>query len=130
MTVDATSALAIALGAALGALARWMLSIAFAPLSVAIPLGTLAANLVGCLLMGVVLGLAPSFTNLSMPVQLALTTGFLGGLTTFSAFSGETIALALRGEWASTAAIVALHVGGSLFATLLGVGLVRLVARA
>ncbi len=130
MTVDATSALAIALGAALGALARWLLAIALAPMSASIPLGTLVANLVGCLLMGVVLGLAPTFTNLSMPVQLAPTTGFLGGLTTFSAFSGETIALALRGEWASTIAIVVLHVGGSLFATLLGVGLVRLVARA
>ena len=130
MTVNAWSALAVALGAALGALSRWLLTIALAPVSGYIPLGTLAANLVGGLLMGVVLGLAPSFTNLSMPVQLALTTGFLGGLTTFSAFSGETVALALRGEWASTAAIVVLHVGGSLLATVLGVGLVRLFARA
>ncbi len=130
MTVDPASAIAIALGAAFGALARWLLTLALAPMSTWMPLGTLAANLGGCLLMGIVLGLAPAFTNLSMPVQLALTTGFLGGLTTFSAFSGETIALALRGEWAATAAIVALHVGGSLLATMLGVGLVRLFARA
>ncbi|MBN8481046.1 MAG: fluoride efflux transporter CrcB [Xanthomonadales bacterium] len=129
MSVDATSALAIAFGAALGALSRWLLTIALAPMSGHIPLGTLAANLIGGLLMGIVIAVLPSFPNLPVPVQLALTTGFLGGLTTFSAFSGETVGLMLRGHWLWSAAIVVVHVAGSLFATLLGVALVRVVAR-
>lgn len=129
MSVNFASALAVALGAASGALARWLLTIALAPLSGAIPLGTLVANLVGGLCMGIVLGLMPAFSHLPMPVQLALTTGFLGGLTTFSAFSGETVAILLRGQWLTTFAIVMAHVAGSLLATLLGYSLVRAVMR-
>jgi CrcB protein len=129
MPVNFASAIAVALGAAFGALARWLLTIALAPLSGAIPLGTLMANLVGGFLMGIVLGLMPAFSNLPVPVQLALTTGFLGGLTTFSAFSGETVALLLRGYWLTTIAIVTAHVVGSLLATLLGYALVRLLLR-
>ena len=129
MTVDATSALAVALGAALGALSRWLLTIALAPVSGYIPLGTLAANLVGGLLMGIVIGLLPSFSELPVPLQLALTTGFLGGLTTFSAFAGETVTLLLRGNWLWSVAIIVAHVAGTLVATLVGVGLVRLALR-
>lgn len=130
MTVNAWSALAIAFGAALGALSRWLLTIVLSPVSSYIPLGTLAANLIGGLLMGIVIGALPSFPNVPVPVQLGLTTGFLGGLTTFSAFSGETVGLMLRGHWSWSAAIVVVHVAGSLLATLIGVGLVRVVARA
>ena len=66
--------------------------------------------------------------SLSPLLRLALTTGFLGGLTTFSAFSAETSALLLRGQYAWAAATVCLHVGASLLATLAGVALFGWVA--
>lgn len=118
-----------AIGAALGALACRGLTVALTPLSTHIPLGTLAANLIGGLLTGLVIGLLPAFSELPVPLQLALTTGFLGDLTKFSAFSGETVTLMLRGNWTWSAAIVVAHVAGSLLATLTGFGLVRLALR-
>ena len=129
MPVTFATACAIALGAALGALARWGLSVALAPLSTQIPLGTLVANLVGGLLMGIILGVLPTFSQWPAPMQLAITTGFLGGLTTFSAFAGETVTLMLRGYVSWSIAIIVAHVAGTLLATLAGVGLVRLVLR-
>lgn len=129
MPATFATACAIALGAAVGALARWGLSIALTPMSTHIPLGTLVANLVGGLLMGIVIGALPAFSQWPAPVQLALTTGFLGGLTTFSAFAGETVTLILRGHWWWSIAIIAAHVAGTLLATLAGLGLVRLVLR-
>ena len=129
MPASFAAAAAIAIGAALGALLRWGLTLALAPLSTQIPLGTLAANLVGGLLMGLVIGLLPTFQEMPVALQLALTTGFLGGLTTFSAFAGETVTLMLRGNRAWSAASIVAHVSGSLIATLAVVGLGRLALR-
>jgi CrcB protein len=123
-----TSAAAIFIGAGIGALVRWVLGIALNPVFPTIPLGTLAANVVGGLLMGLVLGLFAQLETLSPVVRLAITTGFLGGLTTFSTFSAETSTLLLRGEYLWASAAVIAHVGASLAATLAGVGLVRLFA--
>lgn len=129
MNMTFASAAAVAGGAAIGALARWMLNIAFGQTGSPIPLGTLAANLIGGLLMGITIGMLDQIDSLPVPVRLAITTGFLGGLTTFSAFSGETVTLMLRQQWGLTVAIVTLHVVGSVLATLLGVALVRLLLR-
>lgn len=119
--MDALSALCIFVGAGLGALLRWGLGSAFNPISPNLPLGTLAANLVGGLLMGVVLGAFLQFESLPPYWRLAVTTGFLGGLTTFSTFSAESTTLLLRGQYGWAAALVAAHVGGSLLATFAGV---------
>lgn len=129
MTVNLATALAIAAGAALGALVRWWLSLAFNSVLPALPLGTLLANLIGGLLMGVGIALLADFESIPLPLRLGITTGFLGGLTTFSAFSAETISLLLRQQWAWTLAIVTAHVGGTLLATMLGIGVVRLWLR-
>jgi CrcB protein len=127
--MNLVSAFAVAGGAAIGALLRWMLGLALNPLLPNLPLGTLIANLIGGLLMGIILGFADQFQDLPMPIRLAATTGFLGGLTTFSAFSGETAGLILREQWGWTTAIIIAHVVGSLLATLLGVSIIRAILR-
>ena len=129
MHFSLASAAAIAGGAAIGALVRWMLTLALEPVSPPMPLGTLAANLIGGLLIGITIGMLDQFDSLPVTLRLALTTGFLGGLTTFSAFAGETVTMMLRGHWGWTSLIIVSHVLGTLLATLLGVGAVRLLLR-
>jgi fluoride exporter len=90
--------LAVGGGAAVGAWLRWGLSIALNPVFPTLPLGTLAANLFGGLLMGFAMELITRHTLLSPEARLLLTTGFLGGLTTFSTFSAEISTLILRKE--------------------------------
>jgi CrcB protein len=111
-------------GAVLGAWARWGLGALWNPVFPTVPLGTLAANLCGGFLIGVVIGLAGPL-NLSATARLMLTTGFLGGFTTFSAFSAEATTLLLRGQYGWSAALIALHVCGSILMTIIGVLLVR-----
>ena len=105
---------AIGAGAAVGAWLRWGLGLLLNPLFVAVPLGTLAANLVGGGLMGAVLAFIQGGATLSPAPKLLLTTGLLGGLTTFSTFSAEGLHLLQRGEWGWLAAHTLLHVAGSL----------------
>jgi fluoride exporter len=123
------SFLAVGFGAFAGAVLRWLLSLAFNPILPALPLGTLAANLIGALVMGLAIGTFAHYETIPLAARLAVTTGFLGGLTTFSAFSGETAGLILRGHYGWTAVIIVAHVAGSLVLTLAGVGLVRFVLR-
>jgi len=127
--VNLVSALAVAGGAGIGALARWSLGLALDAAWPAIPLGTLVANIIGGFLMGIVLGMLDQFQTLPMEWRLAITTGFLGGLTTFSAFTGETLNHLLRQQWGWACAIVVVHVVGSLLAAALGIVLVRVVLR-
>ncbi len=117
--------LAVGGGAALGAWLRWGLGIALNPVFPMLPLGTLAANLSGGLLMGLAMELMTRHTLLSPELRLLLTTGFLGGLTTFSTFSGEIVALLLRREYLWGSIALAAHVVGSLALTVAGVLLMR-----
>ena len=119
------SVFAVGIGAFAGAVLRWLFGIWFNPLLPTLPLGTLAANLLGGLLMGLILGAFAQFQSLSPETRVFITTGFLGGLTTFSTFSGETITLLLRGQYAWTAGIIGLHVIGTLGMTFLGFALVQ-----
>jgi len=122
--------LAVGFGAFAGAVLRWFLGLALNPVFPTVPIGTLAANVLGGVLMGLAMGLFDQFEALPIAWRLALTTGFLGGLTTFSTFSAETVSLFLRQQYGWTLAIIALHLFGSLLATLAGIGLVRLLLRA
>lgn len=112
---------AISLGASLGAVLRWQLSLALNLLFPLLPLGTLAANLIG----GYLIGIAVAWFALNPAVapewRLLIITGFLGGLTTFSTFSAEVITLiqAQRAGWAIVT--VAAHLAGSLVMTALGI---------
>lgn len=103
-------------GAALGAWLRWALGSALNALWHGFPLGTLAANWLGCFLFGGVLALP----NLEGALRTVLVTGFLGGLTTFSSFSAEGFALLQRGQWAMLGAQLAAHVLGGWLAVWAG----------
>jgi len=112
--------LAVAFGSAVGALLRWAAGVWLngTPVAGAIPLGTLLVNCVGGLLIGAAL-MAFEHTPNEL-LRLLLVTGFLGGLTTFSAFSGESLFLLQRGEWAWAVAHTLLHVVGALGCAALG----------
>jgi fluoride exporter len=112
--------LAISLGAALGALARWGLGLALNALFPAVPPGTLAANLIGGYLVGLALPLLAAHPDWHPAWRLFILTGFLGGLTTFSAFSGEVALLLQQGRIALATGAMGLHLGGSLAMTLAG----------
>ncbi len=116
---------AVGAGAAVGAWMRWGLGIALNPLLPTLPLGTLAANLAGGLLMGFAMELLGRHAVVAPEVRLLVTTGFLGGLTTFSTFSAEVVTLLLRREFLWGSIAVATHVIGSLAMTILGITLVR-----
>lgn len=112
--------LAIGIGGAVGCWLRWGLGAVFNPWFPTLPLGTLAANLAGALLMGCALGVFDHFQTLPPALRLLVFTGFLGGLTTFSTFSAEAVTLLLRQQYLWFSAHVAAHLAGSLGMTILG----------
>ncbi|MBS1172474.1 MAG: fluoride ion transporter CrcB [Proteobacteria bacterium] len=112
--------IAVAGGAALGALSRWGLSTYFNPLFPTVPLGTLLANLVGGYLIGIAVAVFTSHTGLPAELRLFVITGFLGGLTTFSTFSAEVVSLIGGGQFGWALAAVGAHLLGSLLLTILG----------
>jgi len=120
-----SSLFAVGGGAALGAWLRWWFGLWFNPLFPTIPLGTLTANLLGGYLMGLAMGWFAHNAAVPVEVRLAVTTGFLGGLTTFSTFSAETVTLFMRQEFGWSVVIIVTHVVGSLLMTLLGIYTVR-----
>lgn len=123
------SILAISLGASAGAVLRWLLGRALNALFPLVPIGTLAANLIGGYLIGVALAVFAALPQLAPEWRLLVITGFLGGLTTFSTFSAEVTTLLQQGrfQWAGVA--IAVHVLGSLSMTILGLATVALLRR-
>lgn len=119
--MGASGFVAVGVGAAAGAWLRWWLGLLLNPLWPSLPLGTLVANLVGGYLMGLTLGILTHFSSLPVEIRLLVTTGFLGGLTTFSTFSGEAVTLIARQQYAWAAAHVSSHLLGSLAMTGLGI---------
>ena len=113
--------IAICIGACVGALSRWQLGLWLNPASAGLmPLGTLAANLIGGYLVGVCVGVFQQLPDLDPVWRLALVTGFLGALTTFSSFSAEVVAMLQQGRYALAAGTSGVHLFGSLAMTLLG----------
>lgn len=128
MSVPLAAFAAVGIGAALGAWARWGLGVALNHLLPNLPLGTLAANLVGGYLIGVAVALLESAGHFAPEARLFVVTGFLGGLTTFSTFSGEAVALFAQGRLGWALAHIASHLFGSLALTALGIVTVRALA--
>jgi len=117
--------LAVGGGAAAGAWLRWGLGTLLNPVFPTLPFGTLAANLVGGFMMGVAMELMTRHAIMAPEARLLVTTGFLGGLTTFSAFSAEVVTLLLRREYLWGAVAIAAHVVGSIAMTIAGIVALR-----
>ncbi|WNL47451.1 fluoride efflux transporter CrcB [Dyella sp. BiH032] len=124
-----TGFLVIGIGGALGCWLRWMLGVLLNPLFPTLPLGTLAANLLGGFLMGIVLGVFDHYQTLPPELRLFVATGFLGGLTTFSTFSAEATTLLLRQQYLWFAGHVVVHLAGSITMTIAGIAMARLLLR-
>ncbi|MBU6468689.1 MAG: fluoride efflux transporter CrcB [Betaproteobacteria bacterium] len=119
----------VSIGAALGALLRWWLSLVLNPLLPTLPLGTLAANLIGGYLVGVAVAFFTERAGFPPELRLFIITGFMGGLTTFSTFSAEAIALLLRSEYVWASLHVFVHLVGSLVMTSLGIATVHFLEK-
>ena len=114
------SALAICIGASVGALARWGLALWLNPGAV-LPFGTLAANLIGGYLVGICVAVFHAWPDLDPIWRPALITGFLGALTTFSSFSAEVVSLLGQQRYGLAMVTAALHLFGSLALTVAGI---------
>jgi CrcB protein len=121
---------AVGIGAALGAWLRWWLGARLNPVFPTLPLGTLTANLLGGLLVGVAVAYFERHPHLAPEVRLLVITGFMGGLTTFSTFSSEVVSLVGDGEFLWAAGTASAHLFGSLLLTGLGIAMVGALTRA
>lgn len=124
----ALSWLAVGLGAALGAWLRWGVSLWLADAHGKLAIGTLVANLGGGYLIGLLMGVFGALPQLSPEWRLFAVTGFLGGLTTFSTFSGEAMLLLQRGDYGWAAAHSALHLAGSIGCCIAGFATWRMLS--
>jgi len=123
--LNPTGFVAVGVGAALGAWLRWWLGIVLNPLFPTVPLGTLVANVTGGYLIGMAVEYFTQHAGLPPEARLLIITGFLGGLTTFSTFSAETVALLARAQYAWGAVLIGSHLLGSILATVLGIMTVK-----
>lgn len=114
------SLIVIAVGASLGAWLRWLLGMKLNALFPTIPPGTVVANMVGGYIIGLAIAFLAASPTLSPEWRLLIITGFCGGLTTFSTFSAETVALIQEGRLVWALGSISLHVLGSLAMTAAG----------
>ena len=118
---------AVGFGAAFGAWLRWWFGLRLNALLPQLPVGTLAANLLGGLLVGMAVAVFNKHPELPPEYRLFAITGFLGGLTTFSTFSAEVVGLLQRSEYVWALGTASVHLVGSLLLTAIGFGLARLM---
>ncbi|WP_010252156.1 fluoride efflux transporter CrcB [Acetivibrio cellulolyticus] len=118
--------LCVGIGGFLGASLRYLVSIAALKMFKSdFPFGTLIVNVTGAVLIGFIMQLSLRFTCITPNLKLFLTTGILGGLTTFSTFSFETISLLQGGRYFAFISNIVLNVGLSLVGVVIGISLVR-----
>jgi fluoride exporter len=121
--------LSVFIGAGFGACLRWWLGLRLNPVFPAIPLGTLAANLIGGYLIGLAVAFFAVKTELPPEARLVVITGFLGGLTTFSTFSSEVVNLLSEAQFGWALAAIGAHMLGSFAATGVGIFTMRAALR-
>lgn len=117
--------IAICIGACVGALARWRLGLWLNTPAGVLPWGTLTANWLGAYLVGLAVVYFQSQTQIDPVWRLAIVTGFLGALTTFSTFSAEVVTMLQQGRWLLATGTAGLHLLGSLLLTGLGIQTVK-----
>ena len=125
LRVTGIGLIAIGVGAAIGAWARWALAVLFNASFPLLPMGTLAANVIGGFGIGLAIEIFSRHAGLSEELRLFVITGFLGALTTFSTFSAEIVVLLARAHYGWALLLAGAHLAGSLIATLGGIFLVR-----
>lgn len=121
------SILAVAIGGALGSLLRWFLGLRLNALFPALPLGTLAANVLAGYIIGVAIAFFARLPDLPVEWRLFVITGLMGGLSTFSTFSAEVVANLQQGRFLWAAGEIVIHVSASLAMTTLGIATVAAV---
>ncbi|MEL0029598.1 MAG: fluoride efflux transporter CrcB, partial [Betaproteobacteria bacterium] len=112
--------IAVGVGAAGGAWIRWGLGLALNSIVKNFPLGTFVANLIGGFLIGIAVEFFSQNVELSPEWKLLIVTGFLGGLTTFSTFSAESVQLLQSARYGWMAFHIGVHTAGSIAMTVLG----------
>ena len=115
------SVLAICFGASVGALLRWRLGLWLSTPGALLPWGTLAANLMGGYLVGICVAVFQQLPQLDPVWRLALVTGFLGALTTFSSFSAEVVAILQQQRYMLALGTASVHLFGSWLLTAAGI---------
>ncbi len=116
--------LAVFIGGGIGSVARWYISLKMNGMTPLFPAGTLTVNLVGSFIIGLCIAIFSRMTQLDPLLRVILTTGFCGGLTTFSTFSMEVVTMLQDGRMAAAGLNVLLNLVGSIAMTLLAVMLV------
>jgi CrcB protein len=109
--------LAVFIGGGTGSVLRWLLGMRLNPMHHAIPIGTLTANLLGAFIIGAGLAWFNRMTHIDPMWKLLITTGFCGGLTTFSTFSAEVVFLLQDGRFGWALLNVAINLLGSFAMT-------------
>ncbi len=115
---------AVCIGGTVGCLLRWFLGLWLNQQSSVMPMGTLAANLIGGYIVGIAVAFFALNTTLAPEWRLLVITGFCGGLTTFSSFSAEVVLMLKQDRWMWACSTVALHLFGSLLMTFAGIATV------
>ena len=119
------SLFSVILGGSAGCVLRWVLGLRLNSLFSGMPMGTLLVNLIGGFIIGIAMAVVMKWPNLDPAWRLLITTGFCGGLTTFSTFSAEVVSMLMHGRIGWAMATVLTHVLGSLLMTFAGVLLVH-----
>lgn len=122
--------LSVGAGGFIGAVARYGITRGMAPLAETFPLGTLVSNLIAGFVIGLIIGLEQQTAALPKKAKLFLTTGLLGGLSTFSAFSLETVELFRAEKYLQGGGNILLNVGLSLACVVLGMLAAKAITRA
>lgn len=119
------SLLAVIVGGSLGCVLRWAIGLKFNTAIPNLPLGTLLVNLIGGFVIGAAMAFFLKTPSLDLAWRLFVTTGFCGGLTTFSTFSAEVVYMLQDGRPGWAAATITTHVVGSLLMTFAGYALIN-----
>lgn len=119
---------AVFIGGGVGSVLRWWLGVKLNSATMTLPWGTLSVNLLGALIIGLAIALFARIPQLDPAWKLLITTGFCGGLTTFSTFSAEVVSMMLNGQLIWAGVTIVCNLVGSLTLTLLGIGVVNWLA--